>query len=123
MITPSVRIVRLEDHRGLLMIWEHTVDKDDVTRAFHDLVDCLDSAIAPMYVIVDVRADPRFPLIETFRGALNGPFRHPNLSEWLVVGANSVARSIGSTLVSVSSRDNIHWFNTFEEALDYLARR
>lgn len=123
MTTPSVRIVRLADHRGLMMIWEHAVEKDDVAHAFRDLVDCLDAAPTPMYIVVDLRADPRFPLIETFRAALNGPFRHPNLSEWLVVGANSVARSIGSTLVSVSNRDNIHWFNTLEEALDYLADR
>lgn len=105
------------------MIWEHTVEKEDVTHAFHDLIECLDAASTPQYVIVDLRADPRFPLIETFRAALNGPFRHPNLSEWLVVGANSVARSIGSALVSVSSRDNIRWFNTYEEALDYLSDR
>jgi len=123
MTNPSVRIVRLEDQRVVAMIWEHTVDQDDVARAFRDLMECLDAAPTPMYVIVDLRADPHFPLIETFRGALNGPFRHPMLSEWLVVGANSVARSIGGALVAVSNRENIRWFHTYEQALDYLAGR
>ncbi|MGQ9910554.1 MAG: hypothetical protein ACUVS2_17135 [Candidatus Flexifilum sp.] len=124
MSVQTVQIVPLEpDRRGLIMIWQREVDRADVTAAFRDLMARLDQATQSLYVIVDLRADPRFPLLETFRGALNGPFRHPMLAEWLVVGANSVARSIGSTLVSISGRDNIRWFTTVEEALVYLAAR
>lgn len=124
MTSLTVQIIPYEqDRRAVIMIWQREVIQTDVTVAFRDLVNRLDQSPEPLYVIVDLRADPRFPLMETFRGALNGPFRHPRLAEWLVVGANSVARSIGSALMSITGRANIHWFSTFEEALVHLAAR
>lgn len=100
--------------------WAHSVRRDDVTAAFRDLNGILNSVSEPIYVFVDLRERPNFPLADTLRGALDGPFRHPMLKEWLVIGSSAMAHTIGRMLSSITRRNNIKWFDTQDEAVDYL---
>lgn len=100
--------------------WAHVVHGQDVQKAFRDLYNILNAAEEPIYVFVDLRERPNFPLADTLRGALDGPFRHPKLKEWLVIGSSPMAHTIGRMLTSMTRRNNIKWFDTEAEAIDYL---
>jgi hypothetical protein len=80
----------------------------------------LNEAPEPIYVFVDLRERPNFPLADTLRGALDGPFRNPNLKEWLVIGSSAMAHTIGRMLSAMTRRHNIKWFDSEEEAVAYL---
>lgn len=100
--------------------WAHAVRREDVQKAFRDLNEILNAVSEPIYVFVDLRERPNFPLADTLRGALDGPFRHPMLKEWLVIGSSPMAHTIGRMLSSITRRHNIKWFTTEEEAVEYL---
>lgn len=116
----TVNVKVMEGQNALLMTWQRDVDKDDVRSAYHEMMEHLNMTSKPMYIIVDIQSNPRFPLAETISGAFWGPFRHKMLAEWLVVGSSSLARNIGRTLTGITLRDNIRWFGTMEEAVAYL---
>ena len=122
MAKATVSVTPIAVQNALLMSWEHRVDRDDVRAAFQEMTDYLNEASRPLYVIVDLRNNPMFPLAETITAAFWGPFRHPLLAEWLVVGSSPAARTIGRTLTGISRRDNIRWFQTMEQAEEYLAK-
>ena len=107
-------------HPAATLWWAHAVRREDVVTAFRDLNTILNEASEPIYVFVDLRERPNFPLADTLRGALDGPFRNPNLKEWLVIGSSPMAHTIGRMLSSITRRHNIKWFNTEEEAVAYL---
>jgi hypothetical protein len=119
---PTVTAQPVEGQRALLMKWERQPNKEDVRAAFIDMAALLNARQHPHWVIVDIIADPVFPLTETIAGAFWGPSRSPALAEWLVVGSSPAAQLIGSTLTRIARRDNIRWFATFDEALDHLRR-
>jgi hypothetical protein len=73
-----------------------------------------------MWVVVDLRANPILPFIETVMAAIGGPFKHPRLSQWLVVGANPQAKVIGRTLTSLTQRNNTLWFDDVDAACEYV---
>lgn len=120
-MTGTVRVEAVEGRSAVVMSWEHTVHKGDTAAAFQYLMQFLEEAAGPLYVIVDLRKNPTFLLDETFSAALSGPFKHKMLKEWLVVGAGPTARGIGRGLSVVSNRHNIRWYHTMEEALTYLS--
>jgi len=102
------------------MTWPRVIERDSIKEAFRMIVTALDTSNVPLYIVVDLHANPDFPMTETIQGAYFGPFRHCNLAEWLVVNTNILGRMIGNTLSSITRRDNIRWFETMEEALQYL---
>ncbi len=117
----SVWLQPVDGYEAWLLVWTRNVLKEDVAPVFAELTQMLDTSPKPLWVIVDLRADPVFPFIETVTAALRGPFRHRNLREWLVVGANVQALIIGRTLSSLSSRTNIRWFTTISQAYAHMS--
>lgn len=102
---------RIEELDAIKMVWGKRIEVDEMRVAFNDVVAYLNRADAPQCVIVDVSSNPRFPIIDTVIHCLAGPFKHPMLSEWLVIGGNDGARTIGNMLMRVSGRANIKWFD------------
>ncbi|MEQ9030774.1 MAG: hypothetical protein RLP44_18820, partial [Aggregatilineales bacterium] len=90
-----------------------------VIRAYESLTDKIQSTDAPIYVIVDIRADPAFPLQVTINNSLRIS-RQQNFNQWLVVGSNRSARMISSVLNSMGTA-KILWFDTVDDALDSVA--
>jgi hypothetical protein len=105
----------------LHMIWHRRPGKADVVRAFDALKQALDASETVLDVVVDVSAQPHFPLTATIYGALNIQ-RHPKMGLWLVIGAAHMARFIGRTITG-SGRDNIEWFNDESDVLERLRQR
>ena len=101
------------------MIWQHDIIEADVAPAFQKISTALDATKRPLYVIVDLLSNPRFPIMTTVQEALP-PYRDPMLKEWLIVGSNWMAKAIESTLARITRHNNVRWFKTEAEALAYL---
>jgi hypothetical protein len=100
----------------LVMTWQHDVDRNDVVAAFNDLRIRLRETQAPLQIIVDITAKPKFPIQATVANAMHGVFGHRNLERWLVAGENTGAKLIANSLEKFRRRDNIFWFKTLNEA-------
>lgn len=116
----TVYVESVDNYPALKMVWKSEVDKADLAPAFQAIKKTLNASEQHLYVIVDLRDDPEFPIVDTVVEALRGPFRHRKLAEWLVCDANYSARWIGSLLSRSSGRDNIRWFNTMDDICAYL---
>ena len=92
----------------------------DVTDAFKDINHLLNISSEPLFVIVDIRSNPNFPLSATLNGALFGPYRNPVLREWLIIGSNPLAHMIERILSEVTGRKNVRWFTTDADANAYV---
>jgi len=117
---PTVEVTCLEGSNTLRMRWQHHVLPHDVAHAFQQITDRLDVSDASLYVVADLTSNPRIPLKETISALLAGPYRHPRLAEWLIVGSNLEARSVANALFAITRRSNVRWFDTERDALDYL---
>jgi hypothetical protein len=117
---PTVYVEEISGYNAVKMIWAHDVDRHDVTVAFKHLQTMVESSSTPLYVVLDLQNKPRMPLQETMSGALTGPYRHPMLAEWLVIGSSMVARSIERSLAAIAKRQNMRWFETEADAFAYL---
>jgi hypothetical protein len=115
----TVRVEPLEAYPALKMIWEHTVLEADVAPAFRKIMNALDATNRPIYVIVDLLSNPRFPMMVTVQEALPC-YRDPMMKEWLIVGSNWMAKAIEGTLARITRHKNVRWFSTEAEALTYL---
>lgn len=118
--TTTVEVTQVVGYPAVRMTWQHMVKIDDLQPAFQQVTKALNVSSERMYVIVDLRSDPNFPIVDTVMGALRGPFRNPNLEEWLVICGNRAARMIGNMLTKATRRENIRWFDTIESAMTYL---
>ncbi|MBX3064138.1 MAG: STAS/SEC14 domain-containing protein [Anaerolineae bacterium] len=118
---PTVQIDYLEGYHALKMTWQHNVQTQDVYTAFHKIEMELRKSDQPLYVVVDLLSDPRFPLKATVDGA-RVSYRHPRLAEWLIIGSNWLARAIERALASVTNKRNVRWFDSEDAALAYLEK-
>lgn len=105
-------------HNTLVMTWQQIIHPPDVRTAFEAICGALRSGDGPVYVVVDLLSDPKFPLSETMMSAVNC-YANPQLGAWLIVGGNRGARAIESFLARVTRRQNVFWFDTMDEALAY----
>ena len=119
----NLRTIHVEqfNHQAMKLTWQYEINKADLHPAFHELTMALTHSSDPMYIIVDLSQDPQLPVLDTMMEALRGPFRHPKLAEWLVLGSNRSARWIADLLIRTASRNNIRWFNTMDEITAYLS--
>lgn len=104
----------------ILMIWNKQVTDADVKRGFNEVNNLLSAARQPMFVMVDILANPKFPIAATLTGALFGPYRNSNLREWLIVGSNATAEFIERTLSGTTGRKIVRWFANEAEANHYV---
>lgn len=120
-IQPTVHVEPTDWNPCLIkMVWQRNVLPSDVRPAFKKITDYLDQNPEPVYVLVDITSNPKFPLAETMTHALVGPQRHKNLAGWLVIGSNPMAKLIERFLVSVTGRHIIYWFEDEQSVYDYL---
>lgn len=105
------------------MSWTKNVTNQDVSAGFRQVNDLLNALEQPSFVMVDILADPNFPIAATLTGALFGPYRNPNLREWLILGSNPAARFIERTLSGATGRLIVRWFDSQEQALAYVAQQ
>ncbi len=119
----TVQVEPYTDHQAIKMTWNRQVEARDVLAAFHEITRLLGEMQPPVCVVVDLLANPQFPLTATINGALFGPYRDERLQSWLIVGGNPLARLIERTLKSVSGRSNVYWFATEDAALAYMTQQ
>lgn len=123
MSSASVTLEQHHDAAYLLVTWTGIVDGQAINTSFRAMQTYLDAAASPLPIVLDLSGCQRFSAPDALRGALFGPFRHPMLDEWLVIGADSLARNIGRVLSNVTRIHNIRWFFTHEQAYTFLAAK
>ena len=116
----TVNVEWLEEYPVVRMVWARELDLEHVESAFHTVTTLLNTRREATYVLVDLSANPQFPMLQTVSGALFGPHTNPYLKEWLVVGANAAAKQIGRVVTNISGKHKIQWFDTQDEALAYV---
>lgn len=117
----TVRVEPVEGYENAYwLIWDAEVSVEDVAPAFRQLTAALDAASSAVHVMVDLRSDPHLPLAATTQETLAGPFRHPRMGEWLVIGTNWRAEVVANVISKVGLRMNIRWYATEEDALNHL---
>ena len=118
----TIRIKEFRDTGAILMEWDHQVDSFDVNQAFREIEALLHEAEEPRFVVVDLLANPNLPMAATVQGAAFGPYRNPHLREWLIIGGNTLARTVARMLAASTRRMNVNWFDTEDEVAEYLQR-
>lgn len=118
--TQTINITNYKHFRAISMDWSKHVDKHDIKVAFQDITAQLDAEPQPICIVVDLRDNTFMPLAETFKGAVWGPHRHPNLAAWLVIGENTFARYVAGMLDRFGEDKAIKWFANEVEVDAYL---
>jgi hypothetical protein len=113
----------IPDLPAIKMVWQATVTGHEVRSTFNRLQAQLSEAEVPHYVVLDLSADPQFPLKEATAAALFGPYRHPMAAEWLVIGSSEVWKFVEHTLVLATNERKIRWFKTLDEVTAYIHQR
>ncbi len=104
------------------MIWTKYPAREEVMLAFKQVNEILNASVLPMFVIVDIRSDPKFPVTATLSGALFGPQSNKKLRGWLVIGTSVTARFIDRTLVGATGRSLVDWFDDDAQVDAFLAQ-
>ena len=102
------------------MTWDQHVINQDVYAAFQQINNLLNASPTTMFVMVDIRTNPSFPITATLDGALNGPYRNSQLKDWLIVGINPIAQMLEKIMASATGRRNVRWFENEQEALAFV---
>ncbi len=118
----AIQIDRVKEVPAVQMIWGQFATPAEITHAFQQINHLLNLANESLFVIVDIRSNPNFPLSATINSALFGPYRNPALREWLIIGSNPLAHTIERILSGVTGRGNIRWFADDIEVSGYLAQ-
>lgn len=105
----------------LLMGWGHQPKPNDINQAFNQIIHILNDVEMSVDIIVDIRANPHFPMHLTVQRAF-ATNQHPMMGDWLVVGQSPTAKII-SRLITTLNRDNIHWFDTLDAVYARLKAR
>jgi hypothetical protein len=119
----STIIVKSINEMALLMQWEATTNRSDITAAYSEIQRVLEQATSPMYVIVDLTQNPQMPMRETLTGALFGPYGHPMLAQWLVVGKHNIGLMVARLLERTTGKKQVTWFNTIDAALEFVTQQ
>ena len=119
-LSNSIQIKNYKNFRAINMVWTQHVNKNDIKFAFQEINAVLDDVTQPVCVVVDLRDNSFMPLAETFKGAVWGPHRHPNLMSWLIIGENTFARYVASMLDKFGEAKAIQWFSDEAEVDAYL---
>ncbi|MBZ0315619.1 MAG: hypothetical protein K8L91_04305 [Anaerolineae bacterium] len=105
------------------MVWAQQVNEADVLPTFTMLTRQLNASPRPITVIMDLSNKPQMPLAETLTGAMSGPFGHPNLGYWVMIGTTRVARIVENVLTKVLRQQNMIWFDSHEEADAFIREK
>jgi len=117
----TVRVMAVPGHPCAIWLqWDAKINPDHIPPAFDQLNTGLDSAEHPVHVLVDLRQNPTLPLAITMHEALSGPFTHPRMGIWLVIGSNQRAQIVANVITKAGFRKNIQWFETEEDAFARL---
>ena len=103
-----------------MMRWNKVIRHGDVERAYKTIQKILDQSGTPQFVIVDLTKNPKMPMTETLLGALRGPYAHPMLNQWLVIGQHRGGQIVAQILSQTTRKRHVVWFNSVDKAERHL---
>jgi hypothetical protein len=116
----AITVEYSEEFKALWMAWGKGAQGRDVHHAYREISAYLETQDEPICIVVDLRENIYMPVRETVTGALFGPYKHPMVGAWLVIGANSFAQHVASMLQAVTRQDMVVWFKDEMEVASYL---
>jgi len=119
--TPTITVEPINGYDILQMTWGPQVEEHDIAVAFRTIASFLKQSTQRIDVIVDISSNPHFPMQTVISETLGGPFNHPQMGMWVVVGVSRAAHIVANVLSRLGSRDRVFRFATQQEALSYLA--
>ena len=105
---------------AIKLVWDSAITEQGVREGFSRVQAQLSESEAPQYIIMDVSTNPQFPLKETTAAALFGPYRHPMLREWLIVGECKQWHFVEQMLYRATNERKMRWFDTLDTAETYI---
>jgi hypothetical protein len=108
-----------QQYPALKMTWCNEIKDADVIYSFGEINNTLAKTDQPIFMIVDLTANPTYPLLTTVHEALPA-YRNNMVREWLVIGNNWMARTIEGTLAKMTGKKNVRWFKTEADIFAYL---
>lgn len=119
--TPKIIVSPLDDLPAIALLMTGKVNGFDLQEALIDVLIRLEHTQQPLYIIFNMNsASHEVPLSEFVREALRGPYKHPMLAEWLMIGGSMSMSMAMITLTKITQRENYRWFDSHEEALAYI---
>jgi hypothetical protein len=116
----TVSVEAINGYPALMMKWEQKASKEDIKRAYRLISEALEAASSPIYIVVDLRNNIQMPLKETVSGAFFGPYNHPKLATWLVIGGHQMARIVANSLNQMTREQRVEWFDTEADVYNRL---
>jgi hypothetical protein len=115
----NITFENFQQYPALKMTWRNEIKDADVIYSFGEIINALATTDQPIFMIVDLTANPTYPLLTTVHEALPA-YRNDMVREWLVIGNNWMARTIEGTLAKMTGRKNVRWFRSEADVLAYL---
>ena len=119
-MSPTITVVQDPIKPVITMTWQRRIEKEDVVTAFAQINQWLDDGKRSQWVIVDLRENPIFPMLETITQAMKGPYQNKLFVKWLVVNGNPMAKTIERVLSHTTGIKKVEWFETMDDAIAYL---
>jgi len=119
----AITIEPLENHAAHIVRWGGDANDIVVLNAFKKVARILDRAPRPTTIILDLTDEPHCPLLTILNAVLLGPYYHHHLDEWLVIGDNRIARTIGRILSRNRRKQATFWFNSEVDVIAYMDSR
>jgi hypothetical protein len=105
---------------AIKLVWNSAVTEQGVREGFNRVQAQLTESESPQYIIMDISTNPQFPLKETTAAALFGPYRHPMLLEWLIIGDSEQWHFVEHMLHRATNERKMRWFDTLEAVETYI---
>jgi hypothetical protein len=119
-VNRSVTVEYSDEFKALWMSWGKGATGRDVQNAYREISAYLETQDEQICIVVDLRQNIYMPVRETVSGALFGPYKHPKVGAWLVMGGNSFAQHVAIMLQGVTKQNMVVWCNDEAEVFKYL---
>jgi hypothetical protein len=116
-MSTGINITQHDEYPTIIMTWGNTITSGDVRAAFKEITTLLDTTSHDQCVIVDLSTHPSLPMLEIIQSALHGPYAHPKLRQWLVIGGDAFSRSIEKVLAHTTGQHRVKWINSYDDAI------
>lgn len=119
-VNRTVTVEYSDEFKALWMGWGKGATGRDVQNAYREISAYLETLDESICIVVDLRENIYMPVRETLTGALLGPYKHPMVGAWLVIGANAFAQNVAIMLKGVTKQDMVVWCEDEVEVFNYL---
>ncbi|MEO0594637.1 MAG: hypothetical protein AAF126_00840 [Chloroflexota bacterium] len=102
-----------------LTLAEHVVHSD-MQRAMSSILVHLEESHDKHFIVVDMTKNNVLSVQATVSSAFFGPYGHPNVAQWLIVGHHPIGKRISRQLIGWTGESRFTWFDDTASCLKYI---